>query len=63
MLSMSRLLEKPGPSVDSPERVEEGVFCELRHDGVLSSSLVSSNNSTNTLIIRIGADHREMTLV
>jgi hypothetical protein len=39
MVSMSRLLEKPGPALYSPECVE-GKFCELRVDGVLRSSFL-----------------------
>jgi hypothetical protein len=37
VISMSRLLEKPGPVLFSPECVEED-FCELRHNAVLRSS-------------------------
>ena len=36
MVSMSRLLEKPGPALYSPECVEVE-FSELRRDGVLRS--------------------------
>jgi hypothetical protein len=37
MISMGRLLEKPGPALYSPECVKEE-FCKLRPNGVLRSS-------------------------
>jgi hypothetical protein len=46
--SLSHLLEGLFTQVLRREILQEGKFCELRHNGVLRSSLVGTEKSTNT---------------
>jgi hypothetical protein len=48
-LSMSRLLEKPGPALYSPECVEVE-FSEVRRHGVLGSSLVKCSPKVGLML-------------